>query len=387
MSMERESLEQIPGAPVVPALLPAQILIADGDAVVRDIVARKLTGRGYLCECCENEQTALALLSGKRFDLVLTGLLSTGTGGGDLIKKIMQICPDTAVVLLTSVIDIDVAVNSLKDGAYDYITKPFNPEEMSIRVSRALEKRRLLLENESYQRTLEEQVSSRTEQLKEALGILEQTYHSTLVALSKALDSRDADADNHSLRVTALTARLAHHLGIGPADIRVMVKGVLLHDLGKIGIPDELLRKTGPLSEAEEQRMHKHPDIGYQILTSIKFLKGAAAMVLQHHERYDGSGYPGHLKGDEIDLGARIFAVADALANLTSNRPWRSALSFEEACREIEKMSGTRLDPAIVKKLLSVPVSEWETVCREAASNGNKAGFLRRDTDSPSGTH
>jgi putative nucleotidyltransferase with HDIG domain len=377
MSTVREIRRKLPGAQAVPVLRPARILIADDDPVGRDIVARKLTNQGYMCECCENEQTALGLLSSKRFDLVLTSLLKEGKRSGDLMKEIVQTSPDTAVVLLTSVMDIGVAVNLLKDGAYDYITKPFNPEEMSIRVSRALEKRRLLLENESYQRTLEEQVASRTGQLKEALGTLEQTYHSTLVALSRALDSRDADPDNYSLRVTVLAARLAQHLDLSQAEMRVIEKGVLLHDIGKIGVPDELLRKTGPLSEKEQALTRRHPEIGYNILTSIKFLKGAAQLVLHHHERYDGKGYPQHLKGEEINLGARIFAVADALADLTSSRPFRAPLSFEEASQIIEGMAGAQLDPVLVGKFLSIPASEWEAACQEIAVNGKNADFLR----------
>jgi putative nucleotidyltransferase with HDIG domain len=384
MARGREIREHVPGAPAVPDLHPAHILIADDDAIVRDIVARKLANQGYACECCGNEQTALSLVSSKRFDLVLTGFLKEGKGSSDLVREIIQTCPHTAVVLLTSVIDIGVAVNFLKDGAYDYITKPFSLEELSIRISRALEKRRLLLENESYQRTLEEQVASRTQQLNEALATLEHTYHSTLAALSKALDSRDADPDNYSLRVTALAARLAQHLGLSQTEIRVIEKGVLLHDIGKIGVPDEFLRKTGPLSEKEQLWMRRHPEIGYNILNSIKFLKGAAQLVLHHHERYDGKGYPQRLKGDEIDLGARIFAVADALANLTSSRPFRPPLSFEEAIRKIKEMAGAQLDPEIVSRFVNVPVSEWNAAYLEIAVNGKNADFLRRDAGSAS---
>jgi response regulator RpfG family c-di-GMP phosphodiesterase len=382
MSTDRNLSEQLPNAPVSPVLPLARILIVDDDAVVRDILIRKLAGQDYACESCGDEQTALSFLSSKKFDLVLTGILAPGRGGVALIREAMRISPDIAVVLLTSVMDIEVAVDSLKEGAYDYITKPFSLDEMAIRISRALEKRRLLLENKLYQQTLEEQVASRTGQLKEALGVLERTYHSTLVALSKALDSRDADLAGYSLRVTALAARLAQHLGISEAEIRVIEEGVLLHDIGKIGIPDELLRKPGPLNKNEWCLMHRHPEIGRSILTRIKFLNGAAQLVLHHHERYDGTGYPQHLKGDEINLGARIFAVADAFEGLMSGRPFRAAISVEEAGREIEKMSGAELDPKIVKKFLDIPTSEWKAIRQEIAVNGRRADFLRRTTAS-----
>jgi putative two-component system response regulator len=297
MSTASDIYKQLPITPIGSIFRPVRILIADDEVMVREILSRKLTGLGYACECCENGQLALDLLAGKTFDLLLADVLMPEIGGIALLKEVLGICPDIAVILVTSVVDIEVAVDALKHGAYDYITKPFSLEEMSISVSRALEKRRLLLENQNYQRTLEEQVASRTHQLKEALGVLEQTYHSTLVALSKALDSRDADSDGHSLRVTVYTTRLAQQLGIGESDIRVIEQGVLLHDIGKIGIPDELLRKPGELDENEWLLMRVHPEIGYRILTRIKFLKGAAQLVLHHHERYDGKGYPQGLMG------------------------------------------------------------------------------------------
>jgi putative two-component system response regulator len=348
---------------------PARILIAEDEAVLRDLLVRKLTGLGYACESCENGESALELLTGKPFDLMLADIFMPETGGVALLKEVMRIRPGIAVILVTSVVDIEIAVDALKHGAYDYITKPFSLEEMSISVSRALEKRRLVIENQSYQKTLEEQVASRTYQLNEALATLKQTYHSTLVALSKALDSRDADPDGHSLRVTAYAARLAWQSGMSESEIRVVEQGVLLHDIGKIGIPDELLRKTAELNENEQALMRKHPEIGYNILTRIKFLKGAAQLVLHHHERYDGAGYPLGLKGENINLGARIFAIAEALEDFTSARASKPDMSFESAVRNIEKMSGVELDPRIVEQFLAVPASEWKSIHDEIAAN------------------
>jgi response regulator RpfG family c-di-GMP phosphodiesterase len=297
--------------------------------------------------------------------------------GTSLLKEALQIHPDIAVVLVTSVVDIEIAVDSLKDGAYDFITKPFSLEEVSISVSRALEKRRLVLENQNYQRTLVERVASRTSQLKEALRVLEHTYHSTLVALSKALDSRDADSDGHSLRVTVYATRLAQQLGMNESETRTIQQGVLLHDIGKIGIPDALLRKRGKLSHSEWLLMQKHPEIGYRILSSIKFLRGAAQLVLHHHEQYDGNGFPQRLKGTEIDAGARVFAIADALDDLTSNRSFQSAISFEAAIRKIERMSGAQLDPEFVNEFLKIPASAWKAARKEVAANTRRADFLR----------
>jgi putative two-component system response regulator len=376
MSTAENILRQLSNAPFGSVLRPSRVLIADDEVVTREILARKLEGLGYACECCASGRTAIDMLTTGRFDLVVADIQMPDIGGITLLKEAMRLSPGIAVILMTSIIDIEAAVDALKDGAYDYITKPFSLEQVSISVSRALEKRRLLLENRNYQRTLEEQVASRTRQLEEALGVLQQTYHSTLVALSKALDSRDADSDGHSLRVTVYTKQIAQRLKLSDADIRIVEQGVLLHDIGKIGIPDELLSRPETLTEKEWLLMRQHPEIGYRILSSIKFLKGAAQVVLHHHERYDGKGYPRGLKGNEIHLGARIFAVAAALDDLTSNNRLEPAMSFEAAAEEIPKMAGIQLDPQIVSEFLEVPISRWEVLRREIAAKTKRADFL-----------
>jgi putative nucleotidyltransferase with HDIG domain len=380
MSTAENTLRQRSNAPFGSVLRPARILIADDEVVVRETIARKLASIGYECECCASGRTAIDMLAGGRFDLFIAGIQMPDIGGLGLLKEAMRLSPGIAVILVTSVINIEAAVEALKDGAYDYITKPFSLEHVALSVSRAVEKRRLLLENQNYQRTLEEQVASRTRQLEEALGVLQHTYHSTLVALSKALDSRDADSDGHSLRVTVYTRQLAQRLNLSEAEIRVVEQGVLLHDIGKIGIPDELLRKPEPLNAKEELLMRQHPEVGYRILSSIKFLKGAAQVVLHHHESYDGNGFPQGLKGEEIHIGARIFAVADTLDHLTSGNRVQHAISFDAAVGEISIMSGIQLDPRIVSEFLKVPISEWESLRREVAAKTRRADFLNIGT-------
>jgi response regulator RpfG family c-di-GMP phosphodiesterase len=331
---------------------------------------------GYICESCDNSKDGLDLLATKNFDLVLADVLISEGDETPFLKEALRISPDAAVILVTSVVDIEVAVDALKDGAYDFIAKPFSLEEVSISISRALEKRRLLLENRNYQRTLEERVASRTSQLQEALGVLEHTYHSTLVALSKALDSRDADSDGHSLRVTVYSAILARQIGMSESEIRIIEQGVLLHDIGNIGIPDALLKKQGRLDPSEWELLKRHPEIGYRILSSIKFLKGAAQLVLHHHEQFDGNGYPQGLKGTEINPGARVFAIADALDNLTSSRQSQQVLSFEAAICKIETMAGAQLDPEFVSEFLKISAHRWEAIREEAAATTHRADFL-----------
>jgi putative two-component system response regulator len=380
MSTANNIHQQISNVLLGPMAHPANVLIVDDEILVREVLARKLTNLGYDCRCCENGPLAFDLLANKSFDLVLADVLMPEVEGVAFLMKATSICPDVAVIFIASVGNIEIAVNSLKDGAYDYITKPFSLEEVSISVARALEKRRLLIDNRNYQRILEEQVASRTRQLKEAMRVLEHTYHSTLVALSRALDSRDADYDGHSLRATVYARRLAKKLGLGETETRIIEHGVLLHDIGKIGIPDDLLRKPGPPNEAEWLLIRKHPEIGYRILSSIKFLKGAARLVLHHHERYDGKGYPQGLKGDEIDLGARIFTIVADMDYLTSRRPFQTMIGFEEAMQEIERRSGIRLDPTLTKAFLEIPVSEWKEIRREISANVKRADFLSYET-------
>jgi putative two-component system response regulator len=378
MSTANTIHQQIPNSLLGSLFHSANILIVDDETVAREGLARKLAGLGYDCRCCESGQAACDLLANKKYDLILAHVLAPEAEGVAFLKTAINLCPDVAVIFIASVADIEMAVDSLKDGAYDYITKPFSLEEVSISVVRALEKRQLLIDNRNYQHALEEQVASRTRQLQEAMRVLQHTYDSTLVALSRALDSREADSDGHSLRTTVYAKRLAKKLGLNEADTRVVEHGVLLHDIGKIGIPDGVLRKTGSLGDGEKLLVRKHPEIGYRILSSIKFLKGAAELVLHHHERYDGKGYPQGLKGEAIDLGARIFAVAAALDDLTSNRPFQAAMDFEDAIREIERRSGTELDPALVKACLEIPASEWKEIRKEIRSDAKLADFLEK---------
>ena len=347
-----------------------RILIVDRERIERDVMTRRFTGLGYVCECCDNVATALELLTDKKFDLVLADTAIPENGINSFLSETLRIRPDAAIILATSIEDISTAVSSLKDGASDWIIRPFSLEEIVLSVSRALEKQRLILENRNYQRTLEEQVSSRTSQLQEALKVLEHTYHSTLIALGRALDCRDKDSSGRSQRVTAYARRLGRQLGLDHKEIREIERGALLHDIGKIGIPDALLRKR-ELTEEEQRIMHTHPEIGHKILSNIRFLKVAALLVLQSHEWYDGNGFPYGLRGEEIALGARILAVADTFEDLTANISTESVpatpTAVDEAIRKLQKLSGNRLDPHLVEEFIRTPATEWLQIRDEAS--------------------
>jgi putative nucleotidyltransferase with HDIG domain len=340
----------------------ACILIVDDETLICDLLFRRLSAIGYLCQTCSNGAEALAQLREGSYDLLLADILMPGMEGTALLMEALKIRPDLAVIFVTGVADISVAVDSIKHGAYDYITKPFRLEEVIISVNRALERRRLRIQNQVYQHTLEDQVAHRTRQLMEALGTLQHTYDSTLHALSTALDSREADSEGHSARIMRYAARIADQMGLGEAEVRPIKQAALLHDVGKIGVPDELLRKPGKLTDGEWVIMRRHAEIGYRILSGINFLREAAEMVLRHQEKYDGSGYPGGLRGEEIVLGARILAVADTLECMTSDRAFQAAMSFEAAREGITRLAGSQLDPWIVRAFLQIPLPEFMSI-------------------------
>jgi len=268
--------------------------------------------------------------------------------------------PDIPVVMVTAMHDISIALNAIRNGAYDYLLKPFDREQLLATVRRALENRRLKLENRAYQTNLEALVTARTEQLRQAITTLEQSYDITLEALGNALDLKDAETEGHSKRVTAFTIAIARAMGLTAGQIRVIARGAFLHDIGKMAIPDAILRKPGALDPEEVAIMREHCYRGYQILKRIPFLSEAAEIVYSHQEKYDGTGYPRGLKGDEIPLGARIFSVADTLDAMTSDRPYRAKLPFSVAREEIQRWSGRQFDPLVVATFLQMPEHIWD---------------------------
>src|SRR2546421_10752565 len=307
--------------------MPAErILVVDDEETIREIVSSMLTSCHYQCRQAASGLEALALLeSGEEFELMLSDLMMAGLDGNGLLEKTKEKFPDMPVVMVTAVHDISVALAAIRNGAYDYLLKPFEREQLLAAVRRALETRRLKLENRAYQSNLESLVAARTEQLRQTMNDLERSYDITLEALGDALDLKDSETEGHSKRVTAYTIAMARAMGMSAEKIRVIARGAFLHDIGKMAIPDAILRKPGALNEAETMIMREHCFRGYQMLKKIPFLAEAAEIVYSHQERYDGSGYPRGLKGDETPLRARIFSIADTLDALTSDRPYRAS--------------------------------------------------------------
>ncbi len=369
--------------------MPAErILVVDDEEAIREIVSSMLSSQGYQCLQAASGLEALAILqSGEQFSLVLSDLMMAELDGIGLLERTKERYPDMPVVMVTAVHDISVALAAIRNGAYDYLLKPFEREQLLATVRRALENRRLKLENRDYQTNLEAQVKARTLELEQAkakvegaMVELERSYDITLEALGDALDLKDAETEGHSKRVTAFTIAMARAMGLPQERIKVIARGAFLHDIGKMAIPDAILRKPGKLDPDELLIMQEHAYRGYVMLKKIPFLAEAAEIVYSHQEKYDGTGYPRQLKGNEIPLGARIFSIADTLDAITSDRPYRAAQPFSAAREEIKRFSGRQFDPEVVKVFLAMPESIWDDLRKEINSQIIRFAYAQKAT-------
>lgn len=351
----------------------ARVLVVDDDRSFRDLLCEGLTSFGYDVVTATSAPEARERFDDSGpFDLVLCDIEMPGESGRELLPWLKERDPALAVVMVTGIDDTATAVSTMLSGASDYVCKPFSLPEVKARTEQALDKRRLVLENRAYQQELEQRVEERTREVLQAMsrirGLneeLRQAYDTTLSALMIALDYRDHETQGHSVRVVEFTERLAREMGIVEPDLTDIRRGAMLHDVGKIGIPDAILRKPGPLDEQEWEIMRLHAELGHDMLKGIPFLEEPARIVLAHQERYDGTGYPRGLKGEQIPIGARIFAVADTFDAMTSDRPYRAALPYARARQEMIDCSGTQFDPQVVEAFLQVPEPEWEEIRRK----------------------
>jgi putative nucleotidyltransferase with HDIG domain len=323
----------------------ARILVVDDEPHVRSMIASTLERQGYDVQLAASGREGMEILELNAFDLVLTDIVMQDGNGIALLERIHGQQPQLPVVMVTAIHDISVAIDSMRRGAYDYLLKPFEREQV---------------------------VRARTEMLRQAMENLEHSYDVTLEALGDALDLKDSETEGHSKRVTAYTIALARAIGIGPSQIKIIARGAFLHDIGKMAIPDEILRKPGKLSAEEQTLMREHCARGYNMLRKIPFLAESAEIVFSHQEHFDGSGYPNGLRGAEIPIGARIFAVADTLDAITSDRPYRKARSFDTARAEILRCSGSQFDPAVVEVFLKVPNELWHELRSEITGQNKR---------------
>jgi putative two-component system response regulator len=320
------------------------LLIVDDEDMIRKVLQLKLSREGYTCEEANNAQQALRVLGTIPVALILLDIKMPGKSGMELLPEIKEGYPDTGVIMATAVNDIDVAVQCLKQGADDYICKPFNLEEVSLAVQRALEKRRLQLELRQYQLFLEEKVEEQmVETRKLFLGAIE--------ALVSALEAKDKYTGGHSRRVTEIALAIGKELGLSAQEMEDLRWASLLHDVGKIAIDQTIQNKPGSLTHEEYEHIMTHSQIGARIVRPV--VNGKISEIIKHHhDHYDGSGLHQVVGGCDIPLGARVIAVADAFDAMTSDRPYRVAMSIAQGVEEIKRCAGTHFDPLIVAVFL-----------------------------------
>lgn len=336
------------------AVRPACVLVVDDDPVIVKLLSTLLKEAGYRTETALSSSEAIekARQNPQAYDVVITDLTMPESSGLEVIAAIHKLDSFVMAIVMTGFATKENAIASLREGAFDFIEKPVMPQKLLAVVEKAVDHRRLRVENERYRMRLEEMVRQKSAILLETLEHLKESHDFTLQALAGLLDVREHNTGKHSVRVRDLSLVLGRILNLAESERETLAYGALLHDIGKIAVPDHILLKPGPLTEDEWTLMKTHAEVGYRILSSNRYLKEVAELVYSHQERYDGKGYPRGLKGEQICLGARVFAVIDAYDAMRSTRPYRKSMSPEDAVRELQAGSGTYFDPAVVSAFL-----------------------------------
>ncbi len=324
---------------------PEMLLIVDDEAPIRRLIRQRLTAEGYQCEEVGNAEQALNTLETNAIAVVVLDIKMPGKSGTELLPEIKCGYPDTAVIMVTAISEINVAVECLKQGADDYICKPFNLEELSLAVKRALERRHLQLEIREYQQYLEERIEEQTREIKEL-------FWGAIEALVSALEAKDKYTGGHSRRVTEIALALGNELGLPAQSMDDLRWASLLHDIGKIAVDPSVQNKPGKLTHEEYEHIMTHVQVGADIVRPVVNAR-IVEMVEHHHDRYDGRGLNQTIMGDDIPMGARILSLADAFDAMMSDRPYRSAMSITDIVEEIKRCAGSQFDPVVVAAFLN----------------------------------
>ena len=336
-----------------------RILIVDDDGVICNLLAHRFTREGYSCVTANNGREALSYFYKDTFSLAISDIKMPKMDGIEFLKKVKAIDPKMMVIMVTAYPEIEMAVEALRLGAYDFIIKPVDLDLVIFSVKKAFERKNLENEIELYHKNLERFVEERTAKLQEDNRTLKKAHLESVKVLAEAIDAKDPYTRGHSERVKRMSLRLALSLGLSEDKLEVLEYGALLHDIGKIGINDGVLQKSGSLSPEEYQSIQEHPLIGVKIVEGIEFFKDKIPMIRNHHEYFDGSGYPDGLIGEVIPLSPRIIAVADAFDAMTSLRPHRPAMPLEDVLVEMEKGKGRQFDPKILEIFLGEKIYKF----------------------------
>jgi putative two-component system response regulator len=328
--------------------LEDQILIVDDEEMICSIMARRLSREGYACVTARNGREALDQFYKDTFSLILSDIRMPEMDGIELLKKVKAVNPRMMMIMVTAYADLEMAVEAMRLGAYDFLTKPVNLELVILSVRNALEKKRLQEEVEAYHKNLETLVEERTAKLQQAYDILKKAHLDSVMVLAEAIDAKDPYTRGHSDRVRRMSMKIAIHLGFPQDRLESLEYGALLHDIGKIGIKDEVLQKQSPLDPKEYEYLQEHPLIGVKIVEGIDFFKDKIPMIRHHHEHFDGNGYPDGLAGEAIPLEARIISVPDAFDAMTSVRPHNQIMPLGDVLLELENCKGKQFDPVVL---------------------------------------
>jgi len=359
---------------------PRRVLVVDDDPLILRAIQRVLEAQGFEVSANLSPEMALAELRETPVGLIISDYMMPGMNGVQFLMEARRICPDAPRLLLTAINDFRVAAEAVNNGEiYRLLAKPWNHADLVNTVRQAYEFGELKRQHARLSARVQEQNAILQEVNRNLEALVQRRTQDLLDGMINALDYRDMETQWHSRRVSLYARRLAEEMGLTGRELLDVEMGALLHDIGKIGVRDSVLLKPGPLTEEEWAEMKEHPAIGYRLLRGIDYLKGAAQIVLQHQERWDGSGYPFGLVGEQICLGARIFAVVDALDAILSDRPYRAGRPFEVAVREIERCAGTQFDPAVVEVFLHTPPTTWDVIRQRVDRMAQEAA--RRDQE------
>ena len=344
------------------------ILVVDDEPGIREVMAQLFSKRGYQCRTAEGGQAAMRMFQESPSQVVLSDVHMADMDGLEVTRRILDLHPGTAVVLMTGNADLEMAIQAMRLGASDFLLKPFDFKTAESSIQQAVQKKRGLQATGRELRKLQEQLQ---EVFRHSHAIVVHAVES----FSETLAMRDVETYDHVRRVSSFASLLARKMGLDASDEEQVRVGALLHDIGKAVVPDRILLKAGSLTEEEWEVMRRHVQAGHRIMAGIPGLGQAAQIVLQHHERYDGGGYPQGLRKERICLGARIFGVADSYDAITHDRPYRKGASDAAAREEIVRCSGIQYDPAVVQTFLQIPVGEWKQAAVFSRYPRNGPGF------------
>ena len=339
-----------------------RILIVDDEPDIRGLLKDCAQRCGYEVATASGGHQAMQMLDEAAFDLMISDVRMPDVDGIELLRWTAAHHGRTGVIMLSGCDDLRLAVNAMQLGALDYLQKPFQVSEVAQTLHEAMRRHQERLARAQQVLELETALQRKAGELQDSLKQLQSASEGTLEALVTALDAREHETQAHSERVSQFTVRLAQAMGVSGPDLEVIRKGAMLHDIGKIGISDLILLKPGPLTAEEWTEMRKHPMIGAWIVNGVDSLQSASQIVLSHHEKFDGTGYPRNLRGLEIPLGARVFSVADTFDAMTSDRPYNRSRSSEEAREEIRRHAGSQFDPEVVERFLEIPAAVWDEI-------------------------